>query len=570
MDINSQIVSSSGQGLSNFSENLSSPGLFYDPALHNQMVQSGESSSLQIGSEIVETPVGEVQIEEGKISSANTSQQREVPEGNTLNSADPALLEPSTAATSFAGSLTYSQIENLQEKADKNVSGFKKSFKKRFKALFFKKKKESERSSLEPGPVTEGFSFGGLSRIPTQKFAALVHQHQPRRLAFETSYSSSAPSRQSSLGIVRTPRDQSSAILAHNYKVSTSIQELEDYILQSENQSKKGSKSTMSPDIENKAVEIHKYAAALITDLARNAFNDLFVISENCSRLGFKYDEYLKLYGMASQGQSSQSGSGVVLQTPPYLINSPSTLVLEARKNAERYIALNSLDYSYIFAKVENTRTADTVFDVLKRALEREDYYYYDQATERYKDPRFVTNLSTLVKEKLPPGTSLLPLCTDECCGYPFNKKVRTFYTISANSQHVSSQTEIDTILEGCVKLLKVFNETPKTRQIVEELFRNIIITNTKTLEVDHLFNEEYRCCLDEGITSSTRKAGYDRVMSVLTTKLVNMIKGHKTNRLFYPEPEFQRIKSLGLVEYLVQFFAYQMRDNSMRLALQL
>lgn len=122
----------------------------------------------------------------------------------------------------------------------------------------------------------------------------------------------------------------------------------------------------MSPDIENKAVEIHKYAAALITDLARNAFNDLSVISENCSRLGFKYDEYLKLYGMASQGQSSQSGSGVVLQTPPYLINSPSTLVLEARKNAERYIALNSLDYSYIFAKVENTRTADTVFDVLK------------------------------------------------------------------------------------------------------------------------------------------------------------------------------------------------------------
>lgn len=125
-------------------------------------------------------------------------------------------------------------------------------------------------------------------------------------------------------------------------------------------------------------------------------------------------------------------------------------------------------------------------------------------------------------------------------------------------------------VLFGCVKLLKVFNETPKTRQIVEELFRNIIITNIKTLEIDHLFNEEYRCCLDEGITSSTRKAGYDRGMSVLTTKLVNMIKGHKTNRLFSPEPEFQRIKSLGLVEYLVQFFAYQMRDNSMRLALQL
>lgn len=133
MDTNPQAVSSSGQGLSSFSENFSSPGLSYNPALHNQMIQSGESSYLQRGSEIVETPVGEVQIEEGGISSANTSQQREVPEGNTLNSSDPALLEPSTAATSFAGSLTYNQIDSLQNKADKNASGFKK----RFKAFFF-------------------------------------------------------------------------------------------------------------------------------------------------------------------------------------------------------------------------------------------------------------------------------------------------------------------------------------------------------------------------------------------------------------------------------------------------
>ena len=56
MDTNHLAVSSSGQGLSSFSGNLSSPGLFYDPALHNQIIQAGESSSLQVGSEIVETP----------------------------------------------------------------------------------------------------------------------------------------------------------------------------------------------------------------------------------------------------------------------------------------------------------------------------------------------------------------------------------------------------------------------------------------------------------------------------------------------------------------------------------
>lgn len=225
MDINPQAVSSSGQDLSSFSGNLSSPGLFYDPALHNQIIQSEESSSSQIGSEIVETLVEDVEIEEGVISDANTSQQRKAPEENTLNSSDPALLEPSTAGTSFEGSVTYSQMDSVQKKADKNVSGLKK----RLKAFFSKKKKESERSSLELDPVTEGVS--GLSRLSTQKFVAFVLQHQPRRLAFETSYSSSASSRQSSLGIVRTPRDKSSAILSHKYKVSTSIQELKNHIL---------------------------------------------------------------------------------------------------------------------------------------------------------------------------------------------------------------------------------------------------------------------------------------------------------------------------------------------------
>ena len=127
------------------------------------------------------------------------------------------------------------------------------------------------------------------------------------------------------------------------------------------------------------------------------------------------------------------------------------------------------------------------------------------------------------------------------------------------------------TVRDGCYEFLKKYESVSAEAEavscsLVGQLIRNIYLLNIFSIEVDHLFNFEYRKIFEPDRLSRGRAVPEDLALSIIRGKASNNFKGVYTLREL-PE-NASLIQLFGLETVLTQLSKQPFLDNTMRLNL--